>query len=67
MNELNKVKMWCYTSPDGNIQTRSLQQTKRECRECINTGPYSGTTYKDYEKAGFQLHRVLVTIKKIKP
>jgi len=65
MKAINKTKMWCYAAPDGHLQTRSLQSTKKLCRETI-TSQYGTATYKEYEKTGFTLHRVLVTIKEIK-
>lgn len=65
MNEILKKKMWCYSAPDGEIQTRSLQETKNICRIALAHNEYKNgekVTYKDYEKAGYKLHRVLATI-----
>ncbi len=65
MDAIIKKKMWCYTAPNGVLQTRSLQDTKKICQEQI-VGQFSDLTFKDYEKAGYKLHRVMVTITEIK-
>ena len=62
MKQLRNVKFWCYCAPDGNIQVRSIGETKHESREMLFK--YSGYTvgWRTYEENGYFLKRIVVTI-----
>jgi hypothetical protein len=51
---------WCYYAPDGFPQVRSLDDSKKACRASISE--HESITWKDYEKAGYVLKRVVFTI-----
>ena len=62
--------MWAYFAPDGWVQVRSIAETKDLCREMIaerEYHPVSGlkTTYKDYEEAGYTMHKVVFDLQVI--
>lgn len=78
--EVNKLKQQAYFAPDGYIQVRSIANTKEISREMLCLREY-GTpintdiilsdyvrkiTWEDYEKAGYYIKKVIVTIKFIK-
>lgn len=60
---INKKLCWAYFAPDGYLQVRSIAQTKKLAREMVCK--FETTSYKDYEKAGYTLHRVLVDVQPI--
>ncbi len=50
-------KMWAYFSPDGNIQVRSIGETRKETKEMVVSGePF--VTWQNYEKEGYTLHQI---------
>lgn len=57
-----KGKMWAYFAPDGNIQVRSIGETKKESREMISYGHTLPISYRQYESQGFILKRIEWTI-----
>jgi hypothetical protein len=64
---IRRKKMWAYFAPDGYCQTRSIGETKDITQQCISAidgcnADGSKTTYKDYEKNGYVLKRVFVTV-----
>lgn len=78
--EINKLVQWAYFAPDGYIQVRSIADTKKYSREMLCSREY-GTktitgvilpdyigriTWQDYEKAGYYIKKVIVTIKLVK-
>jgi hypothetical protein len=60
-----KGKYWAYYAPDGYIQVRSIGYTKIESREMISLN--ESVTFKDYEKAGYTLRRIDLSIIPISP
>ncbi len=52
--------MYAYFAPDGNIQVRSISDTKKMTKEMISR--YEAFTHLDYEKAGYVLHKISVNI-----
>lgn len=53
-------KMWAYFAPSGDVQVRSISYTKALARE--NICKFESYTYKDYEKKGFKLHKIILNI-----
>lgn len=60
LKSINGRCMWCYYSPDGYIQVRSIADTKALSREMICR--HEAFTWQDYEAKGFILKRVRVKI-----
>jgi hypothetical protein len=57
----NKI-FWAVCSPDGYVQVRSLAEKQKDAKEQIRRDPYS-VSWKDYEKEGFFLVKIVVSIK----
>ena len=51
---------WAYFTPDGYIQARSIADTRKLSREMISK--FESLTWVDYEKAGYECHKVNVII-----
>jgi len=64
LKPIKSLKLWCYIAPDGFVQVRSIAHTKKICRETISS--HESYTYLDYEKNGFELKRIIVSIKEVK-
>jgi len=54
-------KMWGYFSPDGFLQVRTISTDKKISREMLPKHGWKWT-YKDYEKEGFFLRRITLTM-----
>lgn len=52
--------MYAYYSPDGYVQVRTIAETKRQSREMLPKTHIK--TYIDYEKEGFILRKIAVSI-----
>lgn len=57
---INKKISWAYFDPNGYIQVRSISDTKKQCREMICM--WETFTWKDYEKNGYFIKKVIVDI-----
>ncbi len=68
--DINSEKMFAYFAPDGEIQTRSIQPTKKMCRTAICAREYHtwqtdkdrdglSVTWQDYEKNGFVMKQII--------
>jgi hypothetical protein len=57
---VNAKKMYAYFAPDGYIQVRSIAGTKKLSREMISK--FKDKTWVDYERKGYFLSQVDVTI-----
>ena len=57
---INNRKMWAYFAPDGYLQVRSIADTKKLSMEMISK--YEVFTYKDYEKKGYYIKKIMVNI-----
>lgn len=64
--QFTRQLFWAYYAPDGNLQTRSMQNKKYLAQEAIAQREYhpDGTkvTHLDYEAAGYVLCRVVATV-----
>ena len=59
--KIENGKMWAYYAPSGDIQVRSIAETKKQSRQYINWNTCI-SSYKDYEKEGYVLRRIYVQI-----
>lgn len=58
---IKNKKMWAYFAPDGSLQVRTLGDCKKDSRQEISRHELTAT-WRDYERDGFYLRKVIVNI-----
>jgi hypothetical protein len=65
LREMTNTKLWAYFAPDGWIQVITIGETKKESRDFLVYGDPT-RSYKDFEKLGYVLRKISLSIKILK-